>query len=257
MRHTSETSQRKGKAKVPSCGRKLLLFKIKSSSGLNLCRHFATISSLTRRECGGRRGVWDAVEKLRIYIIGSEVDDEYQTVVARSHPPVDDESKYTKILLLCLCELNSFVHFYTFVDSPPKQQQQKRLEAHKFKQVLRKLHACHDNKTNCDDLWRRSREKSDSFPMTWQYLCWGWLKKKREMERETENWHWEKKSDINFLSTRTSLSKAACYMKEESVNTSIIWINSMTFLCFFSRKTTTQPSSACTSVTTAAAAAAM
>lgn len=34
-----------------------------------------------------------------------------------------------------------------------------QLEAHKFKQVLRKLHACHDNKTNCYDLWWGTERK--------------------------------------------------------------------------------------------------
>lgn len=61
-----------------------------------------------------------------------------------------------------------------------------RLGAHKFKQVLRKLHACHDNKTNCDDLWRRSQERKETRFLWLDNICVeADLKKERETEKLT------------------------------------------------------------------------
>lgn len=103
------------------------------------------------------------------------------------------------------------------------------LRPHKFKQVSRKLHACHDNKTNCYDLWWRKRnEQFHSLPShDLTIFVWGWLKRQPTRATSTthSNWHW--KNDINFLSRRV---EAKSNMRE-SVNTFIIWIriNCVTF----------------------------
>lgn len=80
-------------------------------------------------------------------------------------------------------------------------------EAHKFKQVSRKLHACHDNKTNCDDLWWGSERAR----FLWlDNICVEADLKRKEKKEENERLKLtlREKNDINFLSTRTSSKEA-------------------------------------------------
>lgn len=137
----------------------------------------------------GRRGVWDAVEKLRIYIIGSEVDDEYQTVVAlalliRQSTMKANTRKFSCSVCASWTRLFTSTHLSTRLQTAVANES--RLGAHKFKQVLRKLHACHDNKTNCDDLWRRSQERKETRFLWLDNICVeADLKKERETEKLT------------------------------------------------------------------------